>query len=1313
MDVANLGMRVDSSQLRSAKRDLIAFAREAVRAGADSKRLDLSSAALARTIGTKLVGALGAVGAGVASFAALNRASEAAAQFGTAIAEVSTLIEGTPAQMAKLREESKRLSSTYGGSATRNAKAFYQAISAGASSVEEASAIIDQANKLAVGGVTDVFTATDGLTSVMNAYSESGITAAEISDSMFVAMKAGKTTIGELSSSLGRIAPFASAAGVTFDELTASIAAVTSKGINTKEAVTGIRQALVSISKPSAQAVELAGQLGLEFDSTALSTKGLQGFMQSLADATDGSVEKLTVLLGSADAANAVLALLAGNGAKFNEVLTQQEQKLGSTDAAYTKMATNLENRMAVAMATIENVGLGPGSVWYRLKLFAAETGADVAGAIDKMAKDVKSIISGDWASTWSLAEKIVKASSVGIMQKAVDISIGIGKAFADAFKEMREEALASSATTKQAMADGVNAGLLDLQRTLEQARVSANEFYTSFNDNAWSAAEAAGQVSESLEKIIPGFKMNGSLVDSMNDSASGTSDELDEATASANSLNAALSGASNSASRLESQSAKISNWLSQPINSGGQWGRGRINIGYYVPDKRPLKDYFDFVDGEVGNLDKEIKDFVKSNNGAINDAIMAGGSDPRDFWNRFREAAIDNYGGIIEQLFAADGAATNAINGTLQNILNGYVSQVNAQISQLNTKIDNRKPFDNIRRGNFGSLIIDTDKYKNWENNFTKYDFAGAALKGQLGGRDGGRSWVDLITKITKTTGVKVDDSGVNTGVNDPVNGDDILKGMDFDNGLNLDFGDLTINTDLLDGKMLTIDDVNGPRTTTIKESKRLKSLSKLFGNIVGDIQDRVRIFGDVIGGRVDGMGKILHRFNVSLGKDGKMSSKTSKLLIAEFDDYSDRLARRVLKGRNDLKNAGESWTDALERLSKDFLGVTQNMLLIGQDQLQKASLNNAKMASEIAAAFGGVEEFGEAAASYFSVAFSQSEQKDQLEDYVRSILEDAGISNMPTTREQYRNKVERALERGNTENYSLLVGMADLFDQILPPWEEGVAGVEDVSSRLGKATSFATRRLSEMIAEASSTGSQFERLAKSLKDVAQNIRGMGRSTDQNFEYLEERFDSLFNRASKGRLGAMSKIGGVAKDYANALAAQSSTAAEYRFQTAVIANKLDAISKEALEQSKLSYFEAESLQNLKDAVEEGKLNNKLVRKTNNIVGGFGNKMVKSLAAIYESQTGKKLKFAENNTANDPKKSSRDGPNSGDGSGSSDGSSGSQKSSSETEMSKLRDDLKKWREKSLRISRRNHRQNRRTARILADFDSNGLPPERS
>lgn len=276
-------------------------------------------------------------------------------RFETAIAEVNTLL-GDNQNINDYSDSVKQLSKQFGTDNVAQAQAFYQVISAGASTAAEATDILTAANKLAIGGVTDIQTAADGLTSVLNAYSLSSEDSARVSDILFATMRSGKTTIGELSTSLGKVSPIAAQLGVGFDELTAAIATITTNGVKTTEAVTQVKAALANVLKPSSEASKLADELGINFSTAGLKANGLAGFLDIVSEATGGSSEKLATLFGSVEAVQAVMPLAGAQAEKFNDILAKNRDSAGETAKAYEIMAETTEKNFDRLQAKIQDL---------------------------------------------------------------------------------------------------------------------------------------------------------------------------------------------------------------------------------------------------------------------------------------------------------------------------------------------------------------------------------------------------------------------------------------------------------------------------------------------------------------------------------------------------------------------------------------------------------------------------------------------------------------------------------------------------------------------------------------------------------------------------------------------------------------------------------------------------------------------------------------------------------------------------------------------------------------------------------------------
>lgn len=319
---------------------------------------------------------LAAIAAAYFSVQAAGATVTMARDFNAALAETSTLIEGTPQQMSQLSEAARDLARSYGTDATPQVQAFYQAISGGASSVAAATELLDAANRLAIGGATDVTTAVGVLTTATNVYSAAGLTAAEASDALFVAVRAGVTTIPELSAAIGAVIPLSEALGVSFSDTLAAVAALTKGGLTTATAVTGLRAAMTAVLGPSQQALELAQALGLEFSAAAIEAEGFAGFMANVVEATGGSSEQMQQLFGSVEAVGAALAFSGSAGQFMTDILEQMEQSAGATDEAYQKMADSLDQRWSRATASARDIALTLGNAMLSVLVPALEAAA-------------------------------------------------------------------------------------------------------------------------------------------------------------------------------------------------------------------------------------------------------------------------------------------------------------------------------------------------------------------------------------------------------------------------------------------------------------------------------------------------------------------------------------------------------------------------------------------------------------------------------------------------------------------------------------------------------------------------------------------------------------------------------------------------------------------------------------------------------------------------------------------------------------------------------------------------------------------------
>ncbi len=212
-------------------------------------------------------------------------------------------------------------------SADKLSKALYQVISAGYDGAA-ALQLLEVSATAAVAGVTDTYTAVDGLTTVLNAFGLKASEASRISDIMFQTVKIGKTEFPDLAQNMSIVASLAAASKVEFEEVAAAVATLTQKGVPTAMAMTQIRAAIIAMNET----------LG---DGWA-NTMTLQEGMAAMIEKAGGSTTALRELTGRVEGMNAILSI-AGDGLELaNQHLEAMKNSAGASADAFAIMSEKL-----------------------------------------------------------------------------------------------------------------------------------------------------------------------------------------------------------------------------------------------------------------------------------------------------------------------------------------------------------------------------------------------------------------------------------------------------------------------------------------------------------------------------------------------------------------------------------------------------------------------------------------------------------------------------------------------------------------------------------------------------------------------------------------------------------------------------------------------------------------------------------------------------------------------------------------------------------------------------------------------------------
>jgi TP901 family phage tail tape measure protein len=286
-------------------------------------------------------GAIAAVGGAAVATAALS--AKSFIDFEGKMREVYTLLPGISQDaMSAMMGDVKDLAKEFGTMPNDVVPALYQALSAGVPQ-DNVFEFLKVANKAAIGGVTDLETAVDGITSTVNAYGADIMDAARASDVMFTTVRLGKTDFGQLSASLFNVLPTASSLGVAFEDVGAALATVTAQGVPTSVATTQLRSLFIELGDSSKGAAKIFKEMaGVTFSEFIAEGGNVQEALQLMELRADKLGVGVNELFSSVEAGNAALGLTGAAAETFSDALEEMRNATGATDAAFEMMNAGL-----------------------------------------------------------------------------------------------------------------------------------------------------------------------------------------------------------------------------------------------------------------------------------------------------------------------------------------------------------------------------------------------------------------------------------------------------------------------------------------------------------------------------------------------------------------------------------------------------------------------------------------------------------------------------------------------------------------------------------------------------------------------------------------------------------------------------------------------------------------------------------------------------------------------------------------------------------------------------------------------------------
>ena len=269
------------------------------------------------------------------------------ADFDKSMTKIKSLVGIAGDEVDKMGDQARQMAIATGKSSKEAADALFFITSAGLSG-SEAMDVLNASLKASAVGLGDVTQVADAATSAMNAYGSDTLSASAATDVLVAAVREGKLSSEELAGSIGQVIPIASNMGVTFNEVGATMAAMSRTGTNAATASMQLKNILMSINKPSKEAADTLAQMGLSASAlkTKISEDGLLATLMLLKEEFGQNADAQAKVFGNSRALMGVMDLLGKGIDSTTEIFGKMENVLGDTQNAFDVYEQSLSGRL-------------------------------------------------------------------------------------------------------------------------------------------------------------------------------------------------------------------------------------------------------------------------------------------------------------------------------------------------------------------------------------------------------------------------------------------------------------------------------------------------------------------------------------------------------------------------------------------------------------------------------------------------------------------------------------------------------------------------------------------------------------------------------------------------------------------------------------------------------------------------------------------------------------------------------------------------------------------------------------------------------
>jgi TP901 family phage tail tape measure protein len=341
------------------------------------------------------------------------------------VAGLTTVLDSGKHTIGEVSNDLLKLSQIVPTAPTELANAFYFAGSAGLGFAQAMDVVTLSAKGAAI-GMGNAADISKILIFAINAFKGTGLTAAHAMDVLTAGIKAGTAEPNDMAIALGRLLPIAREAGVTFDDVVASVAALTNIGLPTRVATTSLRALFSELLAPTQAATDKLDQLGISAKQLRNTFKlGPVAAFNLLTKATHGNVDALHDILPQIRGFTAFLGLSGARLKAYKHVIDEVTHSTGTLDKAFKIIGKTPQFQFEVGLNKLRVAGIKLGNTLVPVFL-------RVIGVIGSFG-DLLSSMPG-WARVATVAIGLI-AASAGPLLKLYGALIADGAGLFSSFK--------------------------------------------------------------------------------------------------------------------------------------------------------------------------------------------------------------------------------------------------------------------------------------------------------------------------------------------------------------------------------------------------------------------------------------------------------------------------------------------------------------------------------------------------------------------------------------------------------------------------------------------------------------------------------------------------------------------------------------------------------------------------------------------------------------------------------------------------------------------------------------------------------------